>query len=478
MKFSSAYRLGMSQAELDFVDVDLDSDTPLFLDPYALTTRDDAWSAQCHGLLLSYFEEILIAIKQGLRARGVHLLSHLNEPDEIRLGVSKGHSKGRGIGAIQAADLFKAMAESTAAKTGLLEDLGDFALFVPGIGQDKISDMTANVIRKPLIDYTNAQTNLLGIPTRKVASGFYWDGNDWTQSYVDLPTHNGSRIILVPKFAVRYRVGVDSQKYRNDFVLDYLQAEHLRADDGLVTTLRDRKGNVRKKIVYKKTVSDYYPATKDFLADFSRNHPQIIESYRNRLRLAGRDIPNLGTNQLVERDLAKHLAERLREIPSGAADADNYHSLMIGVISFLFFPNLIYPNKESKINEGRKRIDITYTNGKVDGLFNRLAFDQFLTPNIIHVECKNYSNEIANPEFDQMIGRFNPARSRFGMLLFRKSENLEKVFSRARDAMKARQGLILPLDDDFVTACLDHVENGNRFKIDAQLNDVYQRVVS
>jgi hypothetical protein len=172
------------------------------------------------------------------------------------------------------------------------------------------------------------------------------------------------------------------------------------------------------------------------------------------------------------------LAERLREIPSGAADADNYHSLMIGVISFLFFPNLIYPNKESKINEGRKRIDITYTNGKVDGLFNRLAFDQFLTPNIIHVECKNYSNEIANPEFDQMIGRFNPARSRFGMLLFRKSENLEKVFSRARDAMKARQGLILPLDDDFVTACLDHVENGNRFKIDAQLNDVYQRVVS
>ena len=40
MKISELFGLKQSQHELDFVDVDIDSDTPLFLDPYFIAKND------------------------------------------------------------------------------------------------------------------------------------------------------------------------------------------------------------------------------------------------------------------------------------------------------------------------------------------------------------------------------------------------------------------------------------------------------
>ena len=45
MKISELFGITKSQHELDFVDVDIDSDTPLFLDPYFIAKNDFAFSA-------------------------------------------------------------------------------------------------------------------------------------------------------------------------------------------------------------------------------------------------------------------------------------------------------------------------------------------------------------------------------------------------------------------------------------------------
>jgi hypothetical protein len=42
--FSAAFGLTKSQPELDFVDVDLDADYALHVDPFALSQRRDEWS--------------------------------------------------------------------------------------------------------------------------------------------------------------------------------------------------------------------------------------------------------------------------------------------------------------------------------------------------------------------------------------------------------------------------------------------------
>lgn len=480
MKFSEAFSLRKTQAQLDFVDVDLDADTPLYLDPYALTTREDEWSVECHAAVVSFFAAVLNCVRTGNQRRGAELLSRLSEPQETRLGVSRGHSNGRGIGDLQAGEVFAALARSAAAASGLLEDLADFALFVPGIGRDKISDMTTNIIRGPLIRYTQAQCHLHDVPMREVASGFCWDleSESWEQGYAQLPVHNGQKILLVPKFAVRYQVGVDAGLYRRKFVLEFLVEEHTRADDSLVTAVRNKKGEVIRRVVFKKTVDERYPSDKDFLAQFSRGHPEVIDRYRQSLKLASSQIPELSNGGLSEVALAEFLAAELTATPAGREAADAYHTLMVGVVSFIFFPSLIYPKKEAEINQGRKRIDITYTNGKVGGFFYRLSLDRDVKANVVHVECKNYSTEIANAEFDQLLGRFDPNRGKLGLLLFRRASDTDLILERARDAARAGQGIVLPLNDAFVLGALNKIARRAREGIDGDLDRLYRAVIS
>lgn len=480
ISFSEIYGLNKQQAELDFVDVTPGDDLPLYLDPYALTTREDTWSESAHQLIVSFFQEVLQAVKAGNKVRGIKLLSHLGEPEETHLGVSKKGNRGRGIGNFQATELYNALKNSKAADSGLLEDLSDFALFIPGIGRDKISDITTNVIRKSLIEYTQAQCALYEIPVRTVSSGFYWCANrlDWLQNYVELPVYESSKIILVPKFSVRYRVGVDHSTYRRMFVLEFLQEEHLRADDSLVTVLTDKDGVYTGKTVYKKTVDMHYPKNKDFLAEFSAAHPDIIDKYKDDLKEKASRIPDINGDNYIEAILASKLIEELSTISAGPEAANTFHNFCLSALSFIFFPNFIYPKKEMEINEGRKRIDIVYTNGKDSGFFYRIALDQNVKANAIHVECKNYTNDIKNPELDQLLGRFNPNRGTLGMLIFRSSNDLDNLIRRCNDAAKQQRGIVLPVDDEFIVGCLKLIESNNRHQIDAEIDRLYKRVIS
>ena len=92
---------------------------------------------------------------------------------------------------------------------------------------------------------------------------------------------------------------------------------------------------------------------------------------------------------------------------------------MIGVIEFLFFPSLLYPRKEREIHQGRKRIDIAMENGAKTGIFVRLHQIRDFPCAYVAFECKNYSTDVANPEIDQLAGRFSPNRGKVGFLCCR-----------------------------------------------------------
>ena len=137
--FSRHFGLNKSQTQLDFVDIDTDEDIPLFIDPYVFSKSTDAWSLQCNEAILSFFETVLEAIRTGDVGRGRRLLDNLTEPNETCFGLSSAMPAGRGVGRRQADDLFDVIRESRAAQTGLLSELADCELFIPGFGPDKIS---------------------------------------------------------------------------------------------------------------------------------------------------------------------------------------------------------------------------------------------------------------------------------------------------------------------------------------------------
>lgn len=83
---------------------------------------------------------------------------------------------------------------------------------------------------------------------------------------------------------------------------------------------------------------------------------------------------------------------------------------------------------------------------------------QVICPSVF-VECKNYSSDISNPELDQMIGRFNPRRGKLGIIACRSFDDEELFIKRCIDSFKDDHGLILPISDKDIIACLSEKDN-------------------
>ena len=177
-RFSEYFKLNKFQAELDFVDVFIDNDTPLFVDPYVFKVRNDAWSVECNNLIVDFFGAVIQSIRSQNHKYAKNLLERLSEPKETHLGMGKENVFGKGVSGKQAGDLFDKLKNSKAAKTGYLKDLMDCELMIPGIGFDKISDITTNIIRGKLIEYTQAQCELYNIPMSNTPSGRIWNSTE------------------------------------------------------------------------------------------------------------------------------------------------------------------------------------------------------------------------------------------------------------------------------------------------------------
>lgn len=471
--FSKHFKLNKSQAELDFVDIPIEKDLPLFIDPFALSLRQDRWSQRAHTTLISFFEKIVEVIRSGDLDAGRQLLQHLKEPNETRLGLSRQRPRGRGIGHDQADDLFDALRTSSAVRTGFLKSLEECELLVEGIGRDKISDLTTNIIRGHLAEYTKGQCDLLEIQTHSVPVGPYYSSGEgeWKSEFLEVPVVRGRPLLLVPKAIVRFDPSYNHQKYYRQVVLSYLQAEHLHAQSALVKVLKNGK-----RVVRKKDVAATFPCTKENLFKFSRAHPEALQQYRSRLAVLERQGPKTILENEDEELVAEALKQALESIPPGGADAATYHSLMIGIVEFLFYPNLLHPRKEIEIHQGRKRIDIVMENGAGAGIFLRLHQNRGIPCAFIAFECKNYTTEVANPELDQLAGRFSPNRGKVGFLCCRKFEVRSVFIERCRDTFRDDRGLIVPLDDATLTEWLDVVAEGRRKDLDNKINEVIDEV--
>lgn len=485
MLFSDAFNLGRSQPELDFVDIDLAGDFPLYFDPSVFLDRDDEFCNRCSEDIYDFFDAVMEAIRLRDKPRGLELLSALREPNDTFLGVSKGAPAGRGVGREQAGQIYRNLEKSRAIGTSLITDLSDYAMFIDGIGPDKISDMTTNIIRRQLISYTIEQCDLHGVPlTKSLPSGLIWDtaNRQWKQSYVDRPFFNDAPILLVPKRFVKWGGVVNrrTRSYYKHFVRNFIREEQLRTNGPLVRVIK--RGMRETREVYYKDIEEKYPGTKKFLVEFSEKNPAEYEKFK---KVVIRHNPVADSAIFAERDIdfydsefSAEMSATLKAIPAGKPHAADYHRLMVGLLQYLLYPLVTAPKLETPINERRKLIDIRYVNSAEVGFFRRIHDDQQIKARWIMVECKNYFDDPKNPEVDQLAMRFGPDRGNFGLLLYRNSSDKRDIIARCRDVTRAGKGFVIPLDDDDVLEMLNRISQRRRGGVESFISERFQDMLA
>lgn len=459
MRVSEQFKLGLSQPQLDFVDVEINGDVPVFVDPQSLLLLDTEWANECVELVKHFFRVVLEAIRTGHDQRAQQLLATLREPNETRLGFSSGKPAGRGLGPEMARRVRHALSESEAVRSGLLTDLEDAILMIEGIGPDLISDITTNVIREPLLEYTQRKAQELGIELQDdVHVGPFWntEREAWDQTLVSAPKP-GRPLLLVPKSIVRTRLDYDHDEYYRDYLIPFLREAEIDAGSSLVETLRDGRVRVTNRALIAK-----YGIGKRAVERLSREHPEVLDRYRAakaqnvRAPISHAQLSELTNTPPIDWDALLAAVKSLRR---GAANATTYHRAVEALLTPLFYPALSMPELEAPLHGGRKRVDIRYSNGANRGFFDWLR-KNYRAP-YVFVECKNYTGDPGNAELDQLSGRFSPHRGEFGLLICRDFTDKQRFIERCRDSAHDSRGYIIALDDTDLEALVDARKAGD-----------------
>lgn len=180
-------------------------------------------------------------------------------------------------------------------------------------------------------------------------------------------------------------------------------------------------------------------------------------------------------------DILEQYSEELKKLkPGGGKKASKYHQLIFNILVKLFDSGLKNPQKEEKINQGRKRIDITFDNRAEEGFFKELKDQHKIKSPIIIIECKNYTNALENEEYDQIEGRLNLRRGMFGIIICRNNKDEKSVFDHCRDLVRENPGAekyVIVLDDLDIQNMIRHKLNKEESKIDDLLRNKFRKLI-
>lgn len=214
------------------------------------------------------------------------------------------------------------------------------------------------------------------------------------------------------------------------------------------------------------------------LADLASKNPNLLNIYKDLAREEAKIMVNIAKDDISVAQACIDLEKALRATPAGKAHAERYHMLAMHIMTLCFYPDLIQPHREWEINDGRKRIDVVYTNAANVGFFAHRRDANNTAEVMLIVECKNYSNDIANPEIDQLLGRFDKNRGHLGFILCRAIDNVKLVHKKCQDFAKGGQAFIIVFDDDDLCAFLNARKMGDEDRIQGLLHTRFRSLIS
>lgn len=211
MLFSDQFKITKTDKD-DWFDPLLDFDTKLFIDPFLIFQTSHPAFKDSHKKVVQFFNEIfkLIAASQGNKnsAHYKKALQALVFPEvyELCLGYASNDTHGSGSAHSFAKSIAEAIQDSISRGMKDIRHFEELSIFNLGIGADRISDMTGNLLKEELIKYTQDVVARHTIPTSEmnVRNGsFNFEYAVWNHPKVKLPINQDAKqgkspLLLIP----------------------------------------------------------------------------------------------------------------------------------------------------------------------------------------------------------------------------------------------------------------------------------------
>ena len=136
----------LSPYQVDFVIPRIGVDLPLGIDPFLLFKSRDSEYRQLHTLLIATFNAGVAAIREA-DTDEAHRLFDFPEVSAIGLGYTQGGKRGSGVGSYLAGLIIDTLEASPALQQRGVRHVEEMQLLSAGIGPDRVSDITANVLK-------------------------------------------------------------------------------------------------------------------------------------------------------------------------------------------------------------------------------------------------------------------------------------------------------------------------------------------
>ncbi|MEU2302054.1 hypothetical protein ABZ584_32170 [Streptomyces antibioticus] len=328
MRFSEIFDVPTT-AEDDWFDTFLPADTKLFVDPFLIWEEKTGHWAGAHAHLIDFFEMIFDLVKESkgedksISWKQAQKLLLFPEPYEFCLGVSEGSPHGSGSGRGLQQEMLEGVKVATGLGMNRVAHMEMLTLFQGGMGVDRLSDMTCNILKSYFISYTQDVARRHKIPMRPTkVTNATWDKEfcRWKEGTFELPINPyiDKPVILTPERFLRqipvatpdglwsYAWSTASEELRGDLTFDIarhvsrrekaklarqnpdvvaLYLQHLEEEEKKPYPLADDPNLVVKWYELGSAFADrsplsFIPESPD---EFERFIEAVIESYRHNI---------------------------------------------------------------------------------------------------------------------------------------------------------------------------------------------------
>jgi hypothetical protein len=436
-RLTDHFRIPLTQDEADFAIPFLDEDIPLCVDPFLLWKSPSQQDQSLHTFLLTAFNHLGWMVKNGSSDQAERILMVASECEEVALGFS-GTRKGSRIGAVAATKILTLFSEVPQIAAHGFSHFEEIQLYVDQIGRDRISDITCNLLKSFLIDYTIDRCEVHGIPTNDtiVESVYVNNTVHFRPETVKLPTNpnTGKGTILVPKRWLRSAPWISQDQY----ISEYFKANA----DGTAPLLTDRV-----KIL-----------------NYNRHNYDLVQSYvksKERVQADCRNDPLFKPIPVLSIDRKIKLLDSL---PSGKEnDADKkYEDLIVQIMASMLYPHLDFAQEQVRTDSGVLIRDLVfYNNRKLDFLAD--IYDKYGSQQIV-MEMKNVK-EVDRDHLNQLNRYLNDNFGKFGILITR-NDLQRSMFKNTVDLWSGQRRCILVLTDADVRMMADVFASKQRLPIE------------